>query len=77
MTTDVDSLQNTITTYGIKNMYSWQYNEKILKDLIYNHSKDFGRFYCELMLDSPKLYIQFMEGFNEEYEKRLKDDNKT
>lgn len=77
MTTDVDSLQNTITTYGIENMYSWQYNEKILKDLIYNHSKDFGRFYCELMLDSPKLYIQFMEGFNEEYEKRLKDDNKT
>lgn len=77
MTTDVDSLQNTIITYGIKNMYSWQYNEKILKDLIYNHSKDFGRFYCELMLDSPKLYIQFMEGFNEEYEKRIKDDNKT
>lgn len=72
-----DSSQNIITTYGTKEMYSWQYNEKILKDLIYNHSKDFGRFYCQIMLDSPKLYIQFMEGFNEEYEKRFKDDNKT
>lgn len=77
MTTDADSSQNTITTYGIKKMFSWQYNEKMLKDLIYNHSKDFGRFYCQIMLDSPKLYIQFMEGFNEEYEKRTKNDNKT
>ena len=51
-------------------MYSWQYNEKIMKDLIYNHAKDFGRFYCQLMLDSPLIYKEFMKGFHDELERR-------
>jgi len=53
-------------------MYSWQYNEKIVKDFIYNHAQDFGRFYCELMLDSPKIYKEFMKGFHNELERRTK-----
>lgn len=56
-------------------MYSWQFNEKILKDLIYNHSKDFGRFYCQIALDSPKLYQEFWVGFLEEIQKRNKQDD--
>jgi hypothetical protein len=63
------SSANTIKHCGTK-MYGWQYNEKILKDLLYNHSKDFGRFYCELMLDYPKLFEQFMQGYMEEFMKR-------
>lgn len=51
-------------------MYSWKYNEKILKDIIYNHAQDFGRFYCELMLDSPNIYKEFMKGFQNELERR-------
>jgi hypothetical protein len=58
-------------------MFSWQYNEKMLKEYVTNHSKDFGRFYCELMLEYPKHYKEFLEGFYEEYMKRMNDDNKT
>ncbi len=41
-----------------------------MKDLLYQHSKDFGRFYCELMLDYPMLFEQFMQGYMEEFMKR-------
>lgn len=51
-------------------MFSWQYNEKIVKDYIYNHAADFGRFYCQIMLDSPKIYAEFMKGFHDELERR-------
>lgn len=51
-------------------MFSWQYNEKMLKDIIYNHAQDFGRFYCELMMDSPQIYKEFMKGFHDELERR-------
>ena len=54
-------------------MFGWDYNEKLLKDYIYNHAKDFGRLYCELMMDYPILFKQFMEGFYEEHEKRSKN----
>jgi hypothetical protein len=51
-------------------MYSWQFNEKVIKDLIYNHSKDFGRFCCELAFDMPEIYQEFYNGFYEELKKR-------
>lgn len=56
-------------------MLSWQYNEKIMKDLIYNHANDFGRFYCQLMLDSPLIYKEFMKGFHDELERRTRGDD--
>lgn len=52
-------------------MFSWQYNEKMMKDWIYNHSKDYGRFCCELMLDYPLLYSEYLKGFQDELEKRF------
>ena len=52
-------------------MFSWQYNEKIMKDIIYNHAYDFGKFYCELMMDSPKVYKEFMKGFHDELGNRI------
>lgn len=51
-------------------MYSWQYNEKIIKDIIYNRARDYGRFVAEVMLDSPKICAEFMKGFNDELERR-------
>lgn len=51
-------------------MYNWDFSNKLMKDFMFNHAKDFGKFYCELMLESPKLYKEFMEGFYEEYQKR-------
>lgn len=56
-------------------MFSWQYNEKIVKDYIYNHAADFGRFYCQLMLDSPLIYKEFMKGFQDELERRTRGDD--
>lgn len=53
-------------------MFSWQYNEKLVKDLLYNHANDFGRFYCQLMLDSPLIYREFMKGFHDELERRTR-----
>lgn len=46
-----------------------------MKDLIYNHANDFGRFYCELMLDSPKIYSEFMKGFHNELDRRTRGDD--
>ena len=51
-------------------MFGWQYNEKILKDYMYNHAKDFGRLYCELALDYPIIWTEFMKGFTDELNKR-------
>lgn len=56
-------------------MFSWQYNEKLMKDLLYNHANDFGRFYCQLMLDSPLIYKEFMKGFHNELERRTRGDD--
>lgn len=56
-------------------MFSWQYNEKILKDWIYNHAQDFGRLYCELMMDYPKIFREFMKGFHDELERRTRGDD--
>lgn len=58
-------------------MYSWQYNEKILKDLLYNHSYDFGRFYCQLLLDYPLLYGQLIKGFSDEFSNRFRQGSTT
>ena len=65
---------NTIRTYGINNMMGWDYSQKMMKDFMFNHAKDFGKMYCEMLLESPKLYKDFMDGFYEEYQKRHKDD---
>ena len=54
----------------------WDFQAKYMKDFMKNHAKDFGRMYCELLLDSPKHYKEFMEGFYDEYNKRHSDDLK-
>lgn len=52
-------------------MFGWHYNEKLVKEYVYNHANDFGRLYCELMLDSPKIYQEFMKGFQDELKRRV------
>jgi hypothetical protein len=58
-------------------MFGWQYNEKLVKDYYYSHAKDFGRLYCELMLDSPTIYREFMKGFHDELERRTRGNDTT
>lgn len=55
-------------------MMGWDYTEKMMRDFMFNHAKDFGKFYCQMMVDSPKLYREFTEGFMEELHKQQ---NKT
>ena len=56
-------------------MVGWDYSQKMMKDFMFNHAKDFGKMYCEMLLESPKLYKDFMDGFYEEYQKRHKEDD--
>lgn len=58
-------------------MHSWQYNEKVIKNLLYNHARDFGRFYCQLMLDSPLLYKEMIEGYYDELNTRFGKGNRA
>jgi hypothetical protein len=51
-------------------MFSWQYNEKMVTDWVYNHARDYGRLCCQLMLDSPTIYKEFLKGFDDELDKR-------
>lgn len=53
-------------------MMGWEYTEKMMRDFFFNHAKDFGKFYCQMMMDSPKLYKEFTEGFMEELERKKK-----
>ena len=53
----------------------WDYTEKMMRDFMFNHAKDFGKFYCQMMVDSPKLYKEFTEGFMEELHKQQKKKN--
>lgn len=55
-------------------MVGWDYTEKMMRDFVFNHAKDFGKFYCQMLIDSPKVYKEFMEGFYDEYQKRYSDD---
>jgi hypothetical protein len=47
-------------------MVGLDYTEKMMKDFFFNHAKDFGRFYCQMMIESPKLAKEFTDGFTEE-----------
>lgn len=60
------------TTFGDL-MYSYKYNEKMLKDWITNHSEDFGRLCGEMFCMTPKLYLDFTKGFIEALNAREKD----
>ena len=58
-------------------MFSWDYNEKMVKDWIYNHSEDCGRFCAQIMLDSPLIYKNFLKGFDDELERRIRGNDPT
>lgn len=46
-------------------MYSYKYNEKMWKEWVVNHSKDYGSFCGELFMLTPKIYLDFAQGFME------------
>ena len=58
-------------------MFSYDVQQKMIRDYLFNHTKDFGRFYCELMVSSPELYKQFMEGFYDELREFGEDRGKS
>lgn len=54
----------------------WQWHKDTIKDYCINHSKDIGRLYCEILMNTPKAYKEFMDGFYEEFNTKFRDDGK-
>jgi translation initiation factor 2 alpha subunit (eIF-2alpha) len=44
-------------------MFSWEYNEKMLKLYFNKHAEDMGRLCAELLYTTPKAYSDFFVGF--------------
>lgn len=53
-------------------MFGWESNKALLKKYMVDHAEDIGRFYAEMMLNSPKIYFDFIKGFSEEVLKHNK-----
>jgi hypothetical protein len=52
-------------------MFSYKYTEDTMKRFMFEHARDMGKFYASILLKSPDLYKQFMEGF---YDELLRED---
>lgn len=50
-------------------MFSWEYNKKMLHTYMVDHAEDIGRFWAEIYLKSPEIYMNFTKGFFEEMNK--------
>lgn len=51
-------------------MLGWKYNESMLRAYMTEHAEDMGRFWAEVLKESPKFYENFMRGFLEELNKK-------
>lgn len=51
-------------------MLGWKYNENMLRIYMTEHAEDMGRFWAEVLKESPKFYDNFMRGFLEELNKK-------
>jgi hypothetical protein len=54
-------------------MLSWKYNEGLLRTYMTEHAEDMGRFWAEVLKETPKFYESFMRGFLEELNKSNKE----
>ena len=48
-------------------MFSYKYTEDTIKRFWFDHARDMGKFYAQIIKESPHTYVQFMEGFYDEY----------
>jgi hypothetical protein len=51
-------------------MLGWKYNENMLRSYMTEHAEDMGRFWAEVLKNSPDFYENFMRGFLEELNKK-------
>lgn len=54
-------------------MLGWKYNETMLRAYMIDHAEDMGRFWAEILKQTPKFYEDFMRGFLEELNKQKKE----
>lgn len=57
-------------------MFSWEYNKKMLKTYMIDHAEDIGRFWAEVYLNTPKIYLDFSNGFFDEIQKQSQKEGK-
>jgi hypothetical protein len=55
-----------------KMMFGWESNKTLLRKYLVDHAEDIGRFYAEILMNSPKIYADFAKGFMEEVYKQNK-----
>jgi hypothetical protein len=53
-------------------MFGWESNKVLLRKYLIEHAEDIGRFYAEIVMNTPKIYTDFMKGFIEEVSKHNK-----
>lgn len=54
-------------------MFGWKYNETILRTYMIEHAEDMGKFWAEVLRETPNFYENFMRGFLEELNKSKKE----
>lgn len=55
---------------------TWQWQKEMIRDHYIKNPKELGELYCEIMMNGPKAYREFMEGFMKEFYTRYMDDGK-
>lgn len=54
-------------------MFGWKYNETLLKSYMTEHAEDMGKFWAEVLKETPKFYENFMRGFIKEVSNQKKE----
>lgn len=53
-------------------MFGWETNKTLLRKYMIDHAGDIGAFWADILMNSPKIYMDFMTGFMKEVEKQNK-----
>lgn len=46
-------------------MFGWESNKTMLRKYMVDHAQDIGRFWGEILVESPSIYVKFLEGLFE------------
>lgn len=46
-------------------MFGWESNKTMLRKYMVDHAHDIGKFWGEILLESPSIYLKFLEGLYE------------
>ena len=47
-------------------IFGWESNKVLMKKYMMDHAEDIGRFWAEMCLESPTIFLNFYKGFTEE-----------